>query len=313
MRGRVEGLVLVFFDESKLRAFGEKLEVNAGRKIPVGKFLERALMRGAALGLVALGFLSFLGADNLYITLGCAAGFAAPLFLSYFYQELLFERNKRGKEALIPDMLLQASAFPRGTSFTKIISYIAGANYGLLSREFEKALLEIRKGAAVPKALGRVKRRNKSRVIGRAVNLLIQGYESGADMGACFKEAADDMLATNAILRERNATMVVEKYTLLLAGGIIVPAVLGLLVGLVSGMDFSALGELEFGISAAERAALLGAAMLANQIYIAEYAVLASIFIANQEGNRKNALPYALFLLPFSFASYSIARGLLQA
>ena len=127
-------------------------------------------------------------------------------------------------------------------------------------------------------------------------------------MSSVFRAAADDFFETNSLLRERNAALVIEKYTLLFAGGIIVPAVLGLLTGMVSGIDFSGLQELGLGETLPEKTGLFEITLLASRIYIAEYAVIASVFIAEQEGNQKKAFLYALFLLPASFAVNFLAK-----
>ena len=81
----------------------------------------------------------------------------------------------------------------------------------------------------------------------------------------------------------------------------------GLLAGIVSGLNFDALGTLQLGVDVKTRKALLEAALLGNQIYLAEYAIIASLFIANQENNLRKAVVYAVFLLPLSLAVYHLA------
>lgn len=296
------------FKES-IAEFEETLESNCGKNI--GWFVKVSVLAGFAASIAAIAILFALDAPNLYITTCAILAFAAPLLLHFFLQHYLFEINKRKKEAIVPDMLLQASAFPNGTGFERIIEYFSNERFGLLGGEFKKARREIEKGSTVQRALDNMASRCKSSIIERAMLLLKQGYGSGADMGSVFRESADDLLETNAILRERNAALVIEKYTLLLAGGIIVPAVLGLLVSMVSSMDFSALEMLEFGRSIEEKETLLQAAVAANQIYIIEYSLLASFFVAYLEGNPKKALLYALFLLPLSLLFFNAAKWFL--
>lgn len=286
--------------------FSEKLLAN-GKTMEF--FLKKSFLLGFAACFIAIAVCFELKMNSLYITAFSFAAFFAAIFLNYFFELYSFELRKQQKEALVPDLLLEASAFPRGISMNKILKFFARADFGLLGKEFELALLEIEKGASFESALENVKKRCKSRVIDRAIDLIIRGYESGADLSAIFRASADDFFETNAILRERNAALVIEKYTLLFAGGLIVPAILGLLAGMVSGIDFSGLsGILEFGLENSARKALLETAVFSNQVYIAEYAILASFFLAMQEGNSKKAILYALFLLPVSFGVNALAK-----
>ncbi len=298
-----------FLGKKWIEEFGLLLNQNNYNK-GINSWLRNCLIQSMALFLVSFAAMLYLNLDYLYITIFSLCIFAAPFLINYFILSYKFEQRKRAIEKLVPDLLLQASIFPKGTPMIKIIKYLSTANYASLSEEFGKALSEINKGASVEESLSNIKIRNRSRILDRAINLLIHGYRSGADMSQTFKETAEDLLETNNILRERISALVVEKYTLLFAGGIIVPFILGLLVGLVSGLDFGSLRSLEIGMSYARRKEMLSAALIANQFYIAEYSVLASLFVANQENNLKKAFIYASILLPLSLIVYNVAQRL---
>ncbi len=209
----------------------------------------------------------------------------------------------------MPDILLSASIFPKGTGLEKIILHFSKTNYRFLSGEFEKCRQEILKGSTAVGALEKMKERNDSIVLGRAIDLVLGGINSGADVSAVFKETAADLFETGAILRERVASLTIEKYTLLIAGGILVPAILGVLTGMVLSLNFDALSEIGIGLSLSEKKALIDAAMFASPIYLAEYSLIASFFVAFQEGDLKKGIVYAAALVPLSLAVYFFVPG----
>lgn len=300
-------LLDAFFSGKEIAGFEEKLLDNSGKKLE--NFLKETVFAGLLLSLV-FSIVSFNAGINsgLILFFGTIIVFL-PLFLLVFFHLYWFEKNKREKEMLVPDALLQASAFPEGTDIVKIAKYLSNADFGLLGKEFGKVHSEVLKGASVKQAFGNMEKRCKSKIIERMCRLLVQGYESGAGMQAVLKEAADDLLETSSLVRERISALVIEKYTLLLAGGIIVPAVLGLIAGMISSLDFSSFSAIEIGLPPEQRKELLEAALLGNNFYIFEYALLASFFVAFQENNSKKTAIYFLLLLPASFLSYYIAKG----
>ncbi len=297
------------FGRGRAEIFSLVLEQN-GFHGGIKRFWKIVVLQAVGFYLLSLAILLYLNFGEL-IVIAVPFIVATLIFpLNYLIQSFINENRKRELENIIPDMLLQASVFPKGTPIMKIISYLAGTKQGSLSSEFKKCQNEIERGASVEEALRNISKRNKSKIIGRAVRLLVQGYNSGADLCDILKETAEDMMETNNILRQRMSTLIVEKYTLLFAGGIIVPLVLGLLVGMVNGLNFSSMAELSIGMDSAQRTGIINAALLGNILYIAEYSIIASLFIANQENNMKKALIYATFLMPASLAVYHLAQML---
>jgi len=307
MEMEFEKAIEFFLGKKAVAELGEKMEVN-GNKTGFGKFASQLAFAGIALALFLLAAMIAAGIPvQLAVLAGICAAFA-PLAFGLFWEQYRFEARRREIEKEIPGMLLQASVFPSGTPLPKIIEYVSHAGYGKLSVEFARTRREIRRGFAIEEAFGSMKKRNKSASLDRALNLLLQGYESGAEMSHAFREAAEDLLETGAILQERNSALIIEKYTLLAAGAVIVPLVLGLIVGTVSGFGFLQVESLGIGLSNAQRKELLDAALAANQIYIVEYCLLASAFVAVQEGNAKKAVLYAMALIPAAFAAYYFGR-----
>ncbi|MCX6802304.1 MAG: hypothetical protein NT067_04295, partial [Candidatus Diapherotrites archaeon] len=76
----------------------------------------------------------------------------------------------------------------------------------------------------------------------------------------------------------------------------------------VSEFDFEGIEIAGFS-SGAQRAELLAVAATANNLYIIEYALIASVFLAWIEGMPKKALVYALVLVPLSTAVFLFSRG----
>ena len=68
------------------------------------------------------------------------------------------------------------------------------------------------------------------------------------------------------------------------------------------------LQEIGFGSGAQNLDEIENYSQIATLIYIAEYAAIASFFVALQEGRRENAILYAIGLLPCSYASFLIGK-----
>lgn len=218
----------------------------------------------------------------------------------------LEEKRNRQIEGHLVEAMYHSSSISSYTSFENILNSIAEADYGILSDEFRKAYNEIKNGESVDRALEKMGRRNGSAILKRAVSILVSGYRTGIDLSVALREVAEDAEKTMEIQRENIAAVTVEKFTILFAGGIIVPLILGTMLSLVSGLDLSHLYE--FGLGNSQNKDILSNANLGNQIYVALYSIMASVFVAYQENRIENSLIYVLFLLPASILLFNLAQ-----
>ena len=308
----IENSLRHFVPEVKLTSFESKLFLNHSKMKNLREYISLNIIEGIILmGVVMIllsQFFSILKKPEL-VLLGGTLGFFAPFAINYLYQDLIFERRKKQKEELLSDLLLQASIFCDQTSAQNTISKLAEQDFPLLSEDFRRANNEIKNGASAQEALERIKLLNQSKIYSRVIDLFIQGYQSGAGLSELLKETAEDLLETKAIVKERQAVMLVTKYTLLLAAGLIVPAIMGLIVGLVSGLNFNSMEELSFGLSGEQRKELFQTAMNGTTIYIFEYACISSFFLALQEGNKKNFWIYLCIIAPLAGVVFFISKG----
>jgi pilus assembly protein TadC len=234
----------------------------------------------------------------------------APILVLIAMPRYSAVRQNREIERELPGALFHASSLSSFMMLEDVLKTLAESGYGRLSCEFGKAHNEIRKGAGVEEALNRMAQRNRSAMLQRSLNLIVLGCKTGAEISDALREVAEDISESASVVKERATGFTVQKYTLLLAGGIIVPLILGSMISLVQSLDLGALSEFGFGPDPATRDLVFNNAVLGNHIYIAVYAVMASVFIAYQENRIERALFYIAVLLPCSLFLFNLAQNI---
>ena len=122
-----------------------------------------------------------------------------------------------------------------------------------------------------------------------------------------FREAANELLEEQALLKERASLLTIQKATLLLSSMFLVPFILGLLCGIAKSFDLSYLDILE--MSKAYQRELVEASVLASNLYVIELAVIVSIFLAMQENSTKKAALYFMLIAPLAYLIFDFASG----
>lgn len=203
-------------------------------------------------------------------------------------KQMKAEKQLKEKEEKIIDFLFYCSIIGKGKNLNNLLKETKSKGFGLLEKEFMLVLQQINNGLSPKKALLLMKKRNKSKVIERAINLLVLGLESGIDLSNVFRQTAIDLMQTKHLIKERNSALLIQKYTLILSATIVLPLILAMITQMVSSFDFSILSSI-MNANNNERIQLIEAAKLAINFYLIEFAFLSSAFLALSEG-RKSVL-----------------------
>jgi pilus assembly protein TadC len=289
----------------------EKLYDRELKQLKIKWPFERLLVAAAALGILLAGVEAFLLELPLFtLALLAAASATMPPLLLYFGLAYLKARRVRALENALPGALFYAASLPQRTGLEKVLKDLARPENGPLGEEFELAWRRVQAGASLPEALEVLRERSGSPLVERAVDLLLEGYQSGADLSRALQEVAEDALAMRALTLEAKGAMALHKYTLLLGGGLLVPFILGLLLALTNSLQMDVSLFDGVGLGEAQKAALMEAVVVGAQAYLALFAILAGSFVALQEGEAKKAVLYTTALLPLSLLTFHVVQAL---
>ncbi len=274
-----------------------------GLKKGVAQLFYSSVVEGAALFLIAWSaYLHFKPTSPFWTGILIVAGII-PLLLNIIFQELQFEQRIRCIEKQLPDSLILFASFPSTTSFEHAIQLLATSTPEPIRSEWERVQHSIQKNGDVVKGLDLFAEGMISPIAARSMHLLRRGYRSGAPIHSALAGMAHDLMLHHAHFQERSATLLIEKYTLLLAGGILVPVLLGVMVGVVERLPFNLLME-----NAAAHQELFRAALFSIRGYLFLYAALAGIFIGLQENANWKMSVYVLALVPLAQIAYQLGR-----
>jgi len=159
----------------------------------------------------------------------------------------LAQRRAAELERVLPDALRQmASTLRAGVGIEATMDDIVKSKYGALSLEFERAIMEIRRGRALGSALLAIAHRSNSLLYERAFHLIVEGIERGAALASVLDSVSSDIREVHAIQRERKTATTQQVLFLLAVALFAAPLIMGLTVG-VSGKLTTATAALPTG------------------------------------------------------------------
>ncbi len=231
--------------------------------------------------------------------------YAAPFIMTSSAVFLFFPEYKKAQKKTrmkkdAPVVMYHFSVLSTFLPFEKTLKE-ACKRKGEFSRELAKVVRRIERGESVSRALEKMKEDNPWSE--KEVRLLKACYEKGDRVSEVIKDAAENALEDSRLEGEKNASILVEKYTLLIASGLLIPGLLGMTFSTVSSLDITGLRGM--GMGQQEKMIMKQALLEANQLYIPILAVLVSIFLAGAEKER--ILVYSSVLVPLSLSVFRIS------
>jgi flagellar protein FlaJ len=187
-------------EESIIKFLRDPMEFIRGNPVRLG-YISCAL--GGCLMLISYIYgLEFVAPYDAYILAGIAA-FVPPAY--YLYSE---QKRIRKAEDAFPELLRDlAQAKRAGLSLIDAVSLTAEGEYGLLTDGIRAISTQLTWGVPFEDALRIFAKHYPTRVIKRSIEMIIEGYKTGGEVGEVLKIAADDVMELKSLEKRRIGDM----------------------------------------------------------------------------------------------------------
>ncbi len=180
----------------------------------------------------------------------------APYLLLYLFLLLKIDAREREIEKNLPDFLQLASANIRaGMTIDQALWFAIREQYGILAKEMKQVAKENFSGTPLTEAFSKLKDKYRSKILKRAMVLIIEGLNSGGKMAEILERVAWDIQKTFTMRKEVSANVKMYEMFIMFAVIIGAPALFGLSHYLLKMM--TSLGANELG---AEASSVMGRA-----------------------------------------------------
>lgn len=211
-------------------------------------------------------------------------------------------------EADLPDVLKQmGDTLKAGGTYEYALREVAESEYGAIKKEVDRSLRKLEEGENFETALMSISERVNSRLVKRTIRIIVDSVRAGAALADVLEDIAEDVRATHQINRERKSRTLMQVMFMVLAGGIVAPAIFGFVSTitniLIGSVSTAAASELESSMEA------IWLISLAIQMYvliqIGATSVMMSLMREGKIGKSFIYFPYLLFL---AYGTYVLAQ-----
>lgn len=287
-----------FLDKTERRLESTNVALSAEEFLGIA--LTIAIIAGAGGFLVGFIFLSIIFA----IIAGIGGILAAFLIIARAVPYYLTQRRAKELEEALPDALRQmASTLRAGIGMNAAMEDVSKSGYGPLSQEFNRAVVEIRRGRALEDSLAALAKRSNSELYERAFRLIVEGIERGAALADVLDAVSKDAREVHTIQRERRAATMQQVLFLIAASVFSAPFIAGLVIAV--GGAFSTLGAA--GATGAVSQALPSGMTLIVFLFILIQAAICSLAVGVIRYGRM--MKGLMFIAPFVIGAAVVFYG----
>ena len=145
----------------------------------------------------------------------------------------------------------------------------------------------------------------ESKFIEKAVDFILLGLASGANLSKLFNDTARNLMKSKQLLEERNSSLALQKYSLILIALFLMPLILGMISSIISSFDISMLSLFDENISLSEKKDSMFVIKQAILIYLIEFSFITAFFISLIENNKSKLPIYGILFAVSSLAIFS--------
>jgi hypothetical protein len=218
---------------------------------------------------------------------------------------LVNQKKKKFEIALIDEVLLLSSQ-PRSNDLKQMIQKLSSSKHKIVEQEFKIIQRKIEDGHNIRELFEVLSNKYKSEIIDRFLELLYNSITTGTVTVGDYRSFASNFMRSKQLIEERASALLMQKYTIIFAGGFIVPGILGIVISLVkkliSNLDFSAISQFQGTVTGGSQ--LFGVCYFCSIIYIIEYVIISSIYLSMLESDLKKTIIYLVFMLPVAIAIF---------
>ncbi len=156
------------------------------------------------------------------------------LDITLAYPYLLAVRRISQIEEALPDAFKQmADTLKAGGTFEYALRSVSSAEYGPLTEETNLILRRLEEGENLENSMRAFANNVNSKVVKRAVTIILDSIAAGASLADILDEIADDVRATHRIMHERKSSTLMQVLFMVTAGAIVAPFIFGLVTTIV--------------------------------------------------------------------------------
>jgi Flp pilus assembly protein TadB len=172
-----------------------------------------------SLSLFLLGFLNFL-----FFLIAFLGFFALSIIIENAILVLIADRKASFVDEILPDALqLMAANIRAGITPDRALLLAARPEFGPLEIEIKRAAKEALTGRSIEDALLEVPKRIESKMLNRAIRLIVEGLRSGGELATLLDETANDARQTQSLRKEVRANVAMYGMFILFAVAIGAP------------------------------------------------------------------------------------------